>query len=74
VPTVLSAWLVVPQVRLTLGALAVFDAAQRGQDRGRAWGDALDYASSVPVRLLDVLPDRELCAAGGRAEQEEESR
>jgi hypothetical protein len=44
-------------VRLTLGALAVFDAAQRSQDRGYAWGDALDYASGVAVRLLDLLPD-----------------
>lgn len=44
-------------VRLTLGALAVFDAAQRSQDRGYAWGDALDYASSAAVRLLDLLPD-----------------
>ena len=57
-------------VRLTLGALAVFDAAQRGQDRGYGWGDALDYASSVAVRLLDVLPDRAFCGAGGPAEQE----
>jgi hypothetical protein len=44
-------------VRLTLGALAVFDAAQRSQDRGYAWGDSLDYASDVAARLLDLLPD-----------------
>lgn len=44
-------------VRLTLGALAVFDAAQRAQDRGSAWGDALDHAARVAVRFLDLLPD-----------------
>jgi hypothetical protein len=50
-------------VRLTLGALAVFDAAQRTQDRGYAWGDALDYASLVALRFLDVLPDSAFGAA-----------
>jgi hypothetical protein len=45
-------------VRLTLGALAVLDAAQRGQDRGYAWGDALEYAVDAAVRFLDLIPDR----------------
>jgi hypothetical protein len=44
-------------VRLTLGALAVFDAAQRTQDRGQPWGDALDHAARVALRFLDLLPD-----------------
>jgi len=44
-------------VRLTLGALVVLDAAQRAQDRGYAWGDALDHASGVADKFLDLLPD-----------------
>jgi len=44
-------------VRLTLGALVVLDAAQRAQDRGYTWGDALDYASGVVVKCLDLVPD-----------------
>ena len=50
-------------VGLTLGALAVFDAAQRTQDRGYAWGDALDYAQHVATRFLDLVPDAALQAA-----------
>jgi hypothetical protein len=50
-------------VRLTLGALAVFDAAQRTQDRGYAWGDALDHAARVALRFLDLLPDAAFGAA-----------
>lgn len=50
-------------VRLTLGALAVFDAAQRTQDRGYAWGDALDHAALVAMRFLDLLPDAAFGAA-----------
>lgn len=45
-------------VRLTIGALVVLDAAQRTQDRGYSWGDALDYANSIAVRFLDLVPDR----------------
>jgi hypothetical protein len=44
-------------VRLTIGALVVLDAAQRTQDRGYTWGDALEYASDVAVRFLDLVPD-----------------
>jgi hypothetical protein len=44
-------------VTLTLGALAVLDAAQHSQDRGYAWGDVLDYAADAAVRFLDLLPD-----------------
>ena len=44
-------------VKLTLGALVVLDAAQRAQDRAYAWGDALDYASGVADKFLDLLPD-----------------
>jgi hypothetical protein len=44
-------------VRLTIGALVVLDAAQRMQDRGYAWGDALDYAGDVAVEFLDLVPD-----------------
>jgi hypothetical protein len=43
-------------VQLTLGALVLFDAAQRGQDRGYAWGEALEYAVGVAERFLDLLP------------------
>lgn len=44
-------------VRLTLGALVVLDAAQRTEDRGYSWGDALDDATNVAVRFVDLLPD-----------------
>jgi hypothetical protein len=50
---------------LTLGALAVFDAAQRAQDRGYAWGDTLAYAERVAVRFVDLIPDRAFDRAGG---------
>jgi hypothetical protein len=50
-------------VRLTLGALAVLDAAQRAQDRGHAWGDALEDAARVALRFLDLLPDAAFSAA-----------
>ena len=50
-------------VRLTLGALAVFDAAQRTQDRGYAWSDALENAARVALRFLDLLPDAAFGAA-----------
>jgi hypothetical protein len=43
--------------RLTLGAVAVLDAAQRGQDRGYTWGEALEYAAGVADRFLDLIPD-----------------
>jgi hypothetical protein len=43
-------------VQLTLGALVLLDAAQRGQDRGYAWGEALEYAVSVVERFLDLIP------------------
>ena len=44
-------------VTLTLGALAVFDAAQRSQDRGCRWGDVLGCATDAAVKFLDLLPD-----------------
>jgi hypothetical protein len=34
-------------VTLTLGAVAVLDAAQQEQDRGATWGDVLDYATTI---------------------------
>ena len=43
--------------QLTLGAVAVLDAAQRGQDRGYTWGEALEYAAGVADRFLDLIPD-----------------
>jgi hypothetical protein len=43
-------------IPLTLGALAVLDAAQQAQDRGYAWGDALEYAISVAESFLDLIP------------------
>jgi hypothetical protein len=43
--------------QLTLGALAVLDAAQRGQDRGYTWGEALEFATGVADRFLDLIPE-----------------
>jgi hypothetical protein len=43
-------------VQLTLGALVLFDAAQRGQDRGYGWDEALEYAVGVAGRFLDLIP------------------
>jgi len=45
-------------VALTLGAVAVLDAAQQRQDRGCTWGDVLDYATTTALRFLDLLPDK----------------
>lgn len=50
-------------VRLTLGALVVFDAAQRAQDRGLTVDNTLGCASSAAVRFIDLLPDRVFVAA-----------
>jgi hypothetical protein len=51
-------------VRLTIGALVVLDAAQRAQDRGYAWGDALEHAGGVAAQYLDLVPDvSSRCAA-----------
>jgi hypothetical protein len=50
-------------VRLTLGALAVLDAAQRAEDRGLARGDALAHANTVASRYLDLVPDAAFAAA-----------
>jgi hypothetical protein len=44
-------------ITLTLGALAVFDAAQRSQDRGCRRGDVLEYATDAAVNFLDLPPD-----------------
>lgn len=42
-------------VTLSLGALIALDAAQRSQDRGRAWGAALDDATSAAARYFDLV-------------------
>ncbi|MBO0883755.1 MAG: hypothetical protein J2P17_26150 [Mycobacterium sp.] len=44
-------------VNLTLGGLAVLHAAQRTQDRGGRWGDALIDAGNAAIQLLDLVPD-----------------
>ncbi|MCW2644518.1 MAG: hypothetical protein JWP07_627 [Pseudonocardiales bacterium] len=44
-------------VALTLGAMAVFDAAERSQDRGCRLGDVLAHATAAAVKFLDLLPD-----------------
>jgi hypothetical protein len=44
-------------VGLTLGALAVLEAAQQSQDRGCRWGDVLADAIATAVKFLDLLPD-----------------
>jgi hypothetical protein len=43
-------------VPVTLGALVLFDAVQRGQDQGYAPGEALEYAVGVVERFLDLIP------------------
>jgi hypothetical protein len=42
-------------IPITLGALIVFDAAQRSQERGRRWGDVLDDAIAAAARFLDLV-------------------
>ena len=44
-------------VRLTLGALAVFHAAQQSQDRGGRLGDVVVEATAAAVRFVDLVPD-----------------
>lgn len=44
-------------VQLTLGAVLVLDAAQRCQDRGNAWGEALEFAIDVAERFVDLVPN-----------------
>src|SRR4029450_8538975 len=43
--------------QLTLGALAVLDAAQRGRDRGYTWGEGPGYGAGVADRFLDLIPE-----------------
>jgi hypothetical protein len=53
-------------IGLTLGACAVLHAAQRAQDRGRPWAEAVADAQAMAVRVLDLVPDlaRDLADAG----------
>jgi hypothetical protein len=44
-------------VPLTLGAVMVFEAAKRSQDRGHRWGDVLAHAAAAAAKFLDLLPD-----------------
>ena len=50
-------------VSLTLGAVVVLDAAEHSQDRGQAWGDAVEHARRVAVRFITLLPDHALDGA-----------
>jgi hypothetical protein len=50
---------------ITLGALAVFRAAQQSQDRGCPWGEVLEHALNAAVRLVDLLPDAAFELTGG---------
>jgi hypothetical protein len=43
--------------RLTLGAVAVLDAVERGQDRGEDLVYVLEDAAGVAERFIDLLPD-----------------
>jgi hypothetical protein len=43
-------------VDLTIGALAVFRAAQGAQDQGLAWGAAFRKATLIAGRYLDLIP------------------
>jgi hypothetical protein len=49
-------------VSVTLGALMVFDAAQRSQGRGSSWGDALEQATAVALDYLKIAPERMLAS------------
>jgi hypothetical protein len=53
--------------RLTLGALAVLDAAQRAEEHGLGRDDVLAYAHTVASRYLDLLPYSAFAAALGSA-------
>jgi hypothetical protein len=44
----------------TLGALIVFHAAQRAEDRGRSWAESVAYARQVALRFIALLPTRAL--------------
>ena len=44
-------------ISLTLGAVAVLDAAQRSEARGRPSPDVLADATATAVRVLDLMPD-----------------
>ena len=55
-------------VRLTPGALAVLDAAQRSQDRGHRLGEVLEHARSAADRFRDMLPDAALGALDERTQ------
>jgi hypothetical protein len=54
-------------IALTLGALAVLQAAQQSQDRGRPWADVLADANAMAVRVLDLAPTGLFAHAGDRA-------
>jgi hypothetical protein len=43
-------------IDLTLGALAVFRAAQRAQDEGQCWGVALRQARLIAGRYFGLIP------------------
>jgi hypothetical protein len=46
-------------IAVTLGAVAVLDAAQQQQqDRGQPWGAVLDHATTTAIRFLELLPDK----------------
>ena len=49
-------------VTITLGALIVFEAAQRSQGRGSTWSDALEEATAAAVGYFGLLPERMLPA------------
>ena len=44
-------------IAVTLGAVAVLDAAQQQQDRGQPWGAVLDHATATALRFLELLAD-----------------
>lgn len=50
-------------VALTLGAVVVFDAAKRSQDRGHRWGDVLAHAAAAAGKFIDLLPHTVFAAA-----------
>ena len=60
-------------IRPTLGALLVFDIAQRSEDRGLTWGETLDEARKVVVRYIDILPNSAFDAGVERARLESDS-
>ena len=47
-----------PALNLTLGAVAVFRAAESAERRGQTWGMSLQAARRTATRFTELIPDR----------------